>query len=577
MRLTRYLVPTLKEDPKEAEIVSHNYLVRGGFIRKVAAGIYDFLPLGLRVVKKIENIVREEMDRAGALEILMPAVIPAELWQESGRWDLYGKELLRFKDRHDRDFCLGPTHEEVVTDIVRREVRSYKQLPINLYQIQTKFRDEPRPRFGLMRGREFIMKDAYSFDADWDGLDRSYQAMYEAYTRIFKRCGLEFRVVEADTGNIGGTDSHEFMVLAETGEDRIVSCPGCGYAANVERADFKTDYPLSDMEMMPLEKVHTPSQRTIEEVSKFLKTSPKKMIKTLIYSTDKGEVMVLVRGDYDVNEVKVRNIIGANWIELADEETIEKITGAPVGFAGPVGLKFDKILIDKSIVNIRNGITGANEEDYHYVNVNPGRDFPIIEEKVVNIRMPVEGDRCPKCGTPLEFYRGIEVGHIFKLGTKYSESMNATFLDKDGKEKLFIMGCYGIGVTRVASAAIEQNHDEKGIIWPISIAPFEVILLPTNWDKEEVRSVAEKIYGELLQKSVEVVIDDRGERAGFKFKDADLIGYPFKIVVGEKGLEKGIVEIKSRKGDIAVEVKIDNAVEKIIDLIDKERKKYLPE
>ncbi len=574
MRLSRYLAPTLKEDPKEAEIVSHKYLIRGGFIRKVAAGIYDFLPLGLRVVRKIENIVREEMDRAGALEVLMPMVIPAELWQESGRWDIYGKELLRFKDRHGRDFCLGPTHEEVVTDIVRREVRSYKQLPINLYQIQTKFRDEPRPRFGLMRGREFIMKDAYSFDADWEGLDKSYQAMYEAYSRIFKRCGLEFRVVEADTGNIGGKDSHEFMVLAETGEDRIVSCPRCGYAANVERADFMTDYPVDEEEEKPLEKVATPGQRTIEEVSSFLGVPPQKMIKTLVYSTDKGEVVVLIRGDFDVNEIKVKNLLGANWIQLADEETIRKITGAPVGFAGPVGLKFDNILIDRSVVAIRNGVTGANEKDYHYVNVNPGRDFPVPEDRVVNLRMPVDGDRCPRCGTKLEFYKGIEVGHIFKLGTKYSEAMNATFLDRDGKEKPFIMGCYGIGVTRVAAAAIEQNHDENGIIWPITIAPFEVVVIPTNWDKEEVREAAEKLYEELKKLGIEVILDDREERAGFKFKDADLIGYPFKVVVGERGLKKGVVEFKSRRGDLKEEIEADRAAERIKEGIEKERERY---
>ena len=576
MRLSRYLAPTLKEDPKEAEIISHKYLIRGGFIRKVAAGIYDFLPLGLRVIRKIENIVREEMDRAGALEILMPMVIPAELWKESGRWDVYGKELLRFKDRHDREFCLGPTHEEVVTDIVRREVRSYKQLPLNLYQIQTKFRDEPRPRFGLMRGREFIMKDAYSFDADWEGLDKSYNAMYEAYSRIFKRCGLEFRVVEADTGNIGGTDSHEFMVLAETGEDEIVSCPSCGYAANVERADFMTDYEISDEEEKPLEKVHTPDRRTIEEVSEYLNVSPEKMIKTLVYSTDKGEVVVLVRGDFDVNEVKVKNAVGANWIQLAEPEVIEKITGAPVGFAGPVNLDFDNILIDRSVLSVKNGVTGANEKDYHFVNVNPGRDFSVPEERVMNLRLPVKGDRCPRCGAELEFSRGIEVGHIFKLGTKYSEAMKATFLDRDGKEKPFIMGCYGIGVTRVAAAAIEQNHDENGIIWPITIAPFEVIIIPTNWDKEEVRETAEKIYEELIEAGIEVIIDDREERAGFKFKDADLIGYPFKIVVGERGLKKGVVEIKSRRGDISEEVEIKRVAKRMIELVENEKEKYQP-
>ena len=574
MRLSRYFVPTLKEDPKDAEIISHKYMVRAGMIRKVAAGIYDFLPLGLRVVRKIENIVREEMDRAGALEILMPMIIPAELWMESGRWDYYGKELLRIKDRKDGNFCVGPTHEEVVTDIVRREVKSYKELPINLYQIQTKFRDEIRPRFGLMRGREFIMKDAYSFDSTYEGLDKSYQLMYDAYTRIFQRCGLEFKVVEADTGNIGGSDSHEFMVLAKTGEDELVSCPNCGYAANVEKADFFTEEITTGEEEKPLEEVETVGKKSIEEVSDFLKVSPSKMIKTLVYSSDKGDFVVLIRGDYAVNEVKLKNIVDAQWLFLAEEETVTKITGAPTGFAGPVNLQYDKILIDKSVLSIKNGVTGANKKDYHFINVNPGRDFNIDETKVFNLRLPVEGDRCPKCKTPLEFYRGIEVGHVFKLGTKYSEAMNATFLDKDGKEKPFIMGCYGIGVTRIAAAAIEQNNDENGIIWPISIAPYHVVIIPTNWNKEEVKETAEKIYKGFIENGIETVIDDRDLRAGFKFKDADLIGYSYQVVVGERGLKNGVVEIKARSEKEKSQIPIEKTVNFLTEKINKELSKY---
>ena len=575
MRLSKYFVPTLKEEPKDAEIISHKYMVRAGMIRKIAAGIYDFLPMGLRVVRKVETIVREEMDKAGALEVLMPVVIPGELWEESGRWNYYGKELLRIKDRKEGDFCIGPTHEEVVTDMVRRDVKSYKELPVNIYQIQTKFRDEIRPRFGLMRGREFIMKDAYSFDADQEGLSKSYDIMYDTYSRIFKRCGLEFKVVEADTGNIGGSDSHEFMVIAKTGEDELVSCPKCNYSANVEKAEFYEEIiPPSEKEKA-LEKIETVGKKTIEEVSEFLKISAKQMIKTLVYSTDKGNFIVLIRGDYTVNEIKLKNILDVPAVTLADDETVNKITHAPKGFAGPVGLNYKNIIIDQSVLSVKNGVTGANEKDFHFINVNINRDFKIDSSKVYNIRLPVNGDKCPKCKEQLEFFRGIEVGHIFKLGTKYSESMNATFLDKNGKEKHFIMGCYGIGVTRIAAAAIEQNNDKNGIIWPLSIAPYQVIVIPTNWNNDEVKKIAENIYQGLINKGIEVVIDDRNLRAGFKFKDADLVGYPFQVVVGERGLKNGIVELKNRSEEEKEEITVDSIVEILSDRIKTNMDKYL--
>ncbi len=557
MRLSSMLLPTLRESPADAEVVSHKLMVRAGLIRKVAAGIYNLLPLGLRVIQKVEGIVREEMNRAGAQEVLMPFVLPAELWRESGRWDVYGKELLRFKDRHGRDFCLGPTHEEGITDMVRGEVRSYRDLPVNLYQIQTKFRDEIRPRFGLMRGREFMMKDAYSFHATDESAEEEYQNMFDTYSRIFKRCGLAFCAVEAETGPIGGSFSHEFMVLADTGEDAIVNCSKCDYAANVERAEIKgpEGKPLRKEKQEPLKKVSTPGMKSVEEVSSFLKVEPSRLIKTLIYETDKGIVAALVRGDFEINEAKLRRMLAVEFVRLAEEETIEKITGAPMGFAGPVGLGIE-IAADFSVKDMENGVTGANEADAHLTSVNPERDFKALYG---DIRTAVEGDPCPRCSSPLKLRRGIEVGHIFKLGTKYSESMGATFLDEKGKERPMIMGCYGIGIGRTAAAAIEQNHDENGIIWPIPLAPFDCEILPVNVNDPETLKTAESLYVSLGEKGMEVLLDDRDERAGVKFKDADLIGIPVRVTVSSRTLEEGSVEVKQRRAADKRLVKVGDA------------------
>ncbi len=566
MRLTRYYMPTLKEKPSEAETPSHQYMLRAGLVRKLAAGIYSFLPMGWRVVRKIIEIVREEMDRAGALEVFLPVVQPAELWQESGRWEVFGKELLRFKDRHERDFCLGPTHEEVIVDLVRGEVRSYKQLPLNLYQIHIKFRDEARPRFGLIRAREFIMKDAYSFDKSWEDLDVSYGKMYEAYSRIFKRCGLDFVVVEAETGAIGGDVSHEFMVWADTGEDVIVFCEGCGYAANKEKASFMLDETEEEGEMKEPEKVYTPDVRTIDEVSNFLGVDPSKLLKALVYRANTGEfVLFLVPGDRDLNEAKAARAVGAESIEMALPDEVLDIAGVSVGFVGPCGLrKKVKVVADRTVKGRKNLVSGANEENYHIVNITPDVHFKVdLYEDIV---FAEEGDRCPKCGEPLRFSRGIEVGHIFKLGTKYSAAMKATFLDEDGKEKPFIMGCYGIGVTRIAAAVIEQRHDEHGIKWPISIAPFEVYLLATNMKDESVKKIAEKLYMDLVAKGVEVLYDDRDERAGVKFKDADLVGIPIRVTVGEKRAKENAVEIRLRDtGEVEV-VPVSSAVDRVLEI-----------
>ncbi len=543
MRLSEYFLPTLREDPAEAEVVSHRLMLRAGMIRRLASGIYTYLPLGLRALRKVENIVREEMNAIGAQEVLLPLVQPAELWQETGRWEAYGKELLRFKDRKEHDFCLGPTHEEVITDLVRREVRSYRDLPLILYQIATKFRDEIRPRFGIMRAREFLMKDAYSFDADEEGLSRTYEKFYQAYEKIFTRCGLRFRAVLADTGAIGGSESHEFMVLAETGEDRLAICEACGYAANVELAEVKKSYRYEDEKEKPLEKVSTPGVKTVEEVSKFLGVPPSKLVKTLLYVADGEVVAVLIRGDYELNEVKLRNLLGASTLEMADAETVERVSQAPVGFAGPVGLKVSRLLADLSVRGLRNFVTGANAPDAHYVNVNYGRDFP--EPEFYDLREVEEGDPCPRCGRPLSLTRGIEVGHIFKLGTKYSEAMRATFLDREGRQRPFIMGCYGIGIGRTVAAAIEQNHDEAGIIFPREIAPFEAIILTLGPDTR-LMEVSENLYRNLTASGIETLWDDRDERPGVKFKDADLVGIPYQVVVGKKFLETGRVEIKER-------------------------------
>jgi prolyl-tRNA synthetase len=564
-RYTKYLMPTTKEIPSDAEVVSHRLMLRAGLIRKVASGIYDYLPAGLRVIRKVERIVREEMDRAGAQEILMPAVVPAELWKESGRWDAYGKELLRFKDRADREFCLGPTHEEVVTDLVRREVRSYRQLPLNLYQIQDKFRDEIRPRFGLMRGREFFMKDAYSFDADEEGAAGSYRKMYDAYCRIFRRMGLDFRAVEADTGSIGGSSSHEFMVIAESGEDAIVSCEGCAYAANVEKAEVKAAAAVPPVSAAaagapPPEKVATPGKRTIEEVSGFLGIDPGTLIKTLVFESDKGDVAVLVSGKYEVNEAKVKNFLGADWVRLAPEERVREITGAPTGFAGPVGLK-GRVIADHSVAAIASGATGANEKDAHLKNVVPGRDF--TPEAYADLRLVTAEDRCPRCGGMLRFSRGIEVGHVFRLGTKYSEKLGATFLDDNGKEKVLVMGCYGIGIGRTAAAAIEQHNDADGIVWPVSIAPFEVYIAPVNMKHAGIAEAAVKLGEALSAAGIEVLLDDREERPGIKFKDADLTGIPVRVTMGEKNFDAGFAEIRIRKTGETTRVALADLADKV--------------
>ncbi|ABB31588.1 prolyl-tRNA synthetase [Geobacter metallireducens GS-15] len=564
MRYSQYFIPTVKETPSDAEVVSHKLMLRAGMIRKLAAGIYNYLPLGLRSIRKVEQIVREEMNRAGAIELLMPSVQPAELWQESKRWEQYGKELLRFKDRKDAEFCLGPTHEEVITDLVRREVKSYRQLPLNLYQVQSKFRDEIRPRFGLMRGREFIMKDAYSFDVSSEAADTSYDKMYQAYRRIFQRCGLKFRAVEADTGSIGGSSSHEFMVLADSGEDAIVSCTACEYAANVEKAEARL-FPSEHAEPRELEKVETPQKRSVEEVTTFLGIPASSLVKTLLCVADGEPVAALVRGDHDLNEIKLKHLLGCEELEMASEEIVERVTGAPVGFAGPVGLKI-KIVADLTIQGMKNFVTGGNARDLHFKNVNIGRDFtPAL---IADIRNVVHGDPCPRCEAGhLEMWRGIEVGHVFKLGTKYSESLRATFLDADGKEQVIFMGCYGIGISRTVAACIEQNHDADGIIFPIPIAPFHCIISAVSTKDAEVVAACDELYRALTAVGVEVLFDDRDERPGSKFKDADLIGIPLRIVVGSKNLAEGKVELKSRKGGEVSLLPLAEAVETVKGLV----------
>ena len=547
MRQSQLLIPTLREDPGEAEIVSHRLMLRAGMIRKVAAGIYTYLPLGLRVIRKVERIIREELNRAGAQEVLMPIASPAELWLETGRWDFYGKELFRFKDRHERDFCLGPTHEEVITDLVRREVRSYRQLPANFYQIQTKFRDEIRPRFGLMRGREFIMKDAYSFDADEAGAKESYRKMYEAYKTVFSRCGLTFRPVEADTGLIGGTSSHEFMVLADTGEEGIAVCDACDYAANVERAELVGAGGASAGPTPAIKekrRVPTPGKKTVEEVTAFLKVPATRLVKTLLYRADGKTVAVLIRGDHEVNEIKLTKALGATDLVMVDAATVEKLTGAPVGFAGPIGLKEVPLIADLSVRGLVNVVVGGNAADTHWVDATPGRDF--TPDRYADVRSAVVGDACPRCTKPLRIVRGIEVGHVFMLGTKYSEKMKALYLDKQGQERMMVMGCYGIGVGRTAAAAIEQNHDAKGIIWPAPIAPFHVHVLPLA-DKGKVLEAAIALETEFGKAGIEVLVDDRDERPGVKFNDADLIGCPHQVVIGEKNFSQGLVELKERR------------------------------
>jgi prolyl-tRNA synthetase len=573
MRYSQYLLPTLKEVPTEAEVPSHQLMLRAGMIRKLTSGIYSYLPLGLRTIQKVEAIIREEMNRAGAIEVLLPIVLPAELWQETRRWEEYGKELLRFKDRHDRDYCMGPTQEEVITDIARKEIRSYRQMPINLYQIQTKFRDEIRPRFGVMRAREFIMKDGYSFDVDEKGMEASYQKMHEAYSRVFTRCGLKFKVVEAETGQIGGHFSHEFMVLAETGEETIVSCTLCSYAANIEKAEFKRPEVEGDTSrkelLRPLQKVLTPNQRTVEEVTQFLKVLAQDLVKTLIIETDKGCIAALVRGDHEVNEKKLKAVLGTENLQLAGEERVEEMTHAPKGFAGPLGLSIP-ILADLDIQKMVNFVTGANEKDAHLINVNLDRDFRV--NQFIDLRKFVPGDLCPLCGGETRLDRGIEVGHIFKLGTKYSKAMSATFLDEQGKEKAIVMGTYGIGVGRTVAAAIEQFYDKEGIVFPMPIAPFQVLILPVNVKIDLLRQTAEQLYEILSKEGVEVLYDDREETPGVKFKDADLIGIPLRLTLGEKNLKKGMIEMKKRKGGEVFLVKEEHILSKVKELIDQEMK-----
>ncbi len=564
-RLSTLLVPTLREDPADAEVVSHRLMVRAGMIRQVARGIYDLLPLGLRAVRKFEQIVREEMDRAGAQEILMPAVIPAELWQESSRWTQYGRELLRLKDRYDRDFCFGPTHEEVVTDLVRREVRSYRDLPKNLYQIQVKFRDEVRPRFGLMRGREFLMKDAYSFHTDAADARREYQVMFDTYTRIFERCGLTFRAVEAGTGAIGGSLSHEFQVLAGSGEDAIVSCDRCGYAANVEKAEVRPPPPPAATGGA-LERVATPGKRTVEEVAGFLGIPPERFVKTLLFETATGEpVAVLVRGDHEASATKVQAALGGDPVALAEAATVERVTGAPVGFAGPVGLRV-RLLADAALRGIRGAVSGANRADEHVVNLDQARDVPTAE--FADLRQARAGDRCPRCdeGTFAE-HRGIEVGQVFYLGTKYSTAMGATFLGADGESRPIEMGCYGIGITRTVAAAIEQHHDDAGIVWPAPLAPFGALVLPVSVREATLRETAERVARDVEAAGVDVLLDDRDERPGVKFKDADLVGLPVRVTVGPRALAKGRVEVKPRAAAQADEVPVGEVAARVARLV----------
>ncbi len=544
MKMSNMLVGTLREVPAEAEIESHKLMLRAGLMRKMAAGIYNYMPLGLKVIENVKNIVREEMNNAGAQEFLASALIPAELWQESGRWDAYGAEMFRLKDRHNRDFCLGPTHEEVFTDIVRNEIKSYKQLPLNLYQIQTKYRDERRPRFGVMRSREFIMKDGYSFDKDQEGLDLAYEKMRKAYVNIFNRCGLDAKAVAADSGAIGGSGSAEFMVKSEVGEDDVVFCTACDYAANIEKAPSTPEHGEKE-ELMEVEKVETPAVKSIEDLAKFFECSPKKIAKTLIFQADDKVVAVVLRGDREANEVKIANAIGeVIELEMASEAAVKEATGAAVGFAGPMGIKVDMLLVDQEVANMYNFIIGANETDMHLKNVNYGRDF---EGVVGDFRNVTIGEKCPECGKEITISRGTEVGHIFKLGTKYSESMGATFIDEDGKAKPFIMGCYGIGVTRTVASIIEQHNDENGIIWPLEVAPYHVSVIPANVKNEEQATKAEEIYNELRKMGFEALLDDRKERAGVKFKDSELMGIPMRITVG-KMIGEGQVEFKLRNG-----------------------------
>lgn len=565
MKASQLFFPTLREVPSEAEIVSHQLLLRAGFMRKTGAGIYTYLPMALRVLKKIENIVREEMNKADGQEILMPIIQPQELWEKSGRWSVYGDEMFRLQDRHNRGFALGPTHEEIITNLVNAEVQSYRDLPLMLYQIQNKYRDEIRPRFGLMRSREFIMKDLYSFDVDYQGLDISYRKMYSAYRTIFERLGLEFRVVEADSGAIGGNESHEFMVLAESGESVIVYCDTCDYAANVEKAECSTAAKAEDeTNRLEMDKIHTPGQRTIEDLVQFTGKASSQQVKTLMYMADGELIAVLLRGDRELNEIKLKNALQCQELFMADEGTVREKCAAGFGSLGPVGLK-TKIYADLEIETMQNITCGANQDDYHYTNVNPGRDF--LPERYMDIRSAVEGDICPLCGGTLHAIRGIEVGHIFKLGTKYSDAMEAGYRDPNGQDQAIVMGCYGIGISRTMAAAVEQKNDELGIVWPMAIAPYQVIIVPVNAKKDEQMDAANRLYEELQARGIEVILDDRDERAGVKFKDADLIGIPLRITIGPKSLQENQAEVKKRWEEEKILVDMDQVVQTVIEFV----------
>lgn len=567
---------TLREVPNEAELASHILLLRGGMIRKLASGIYGYMPLGWRSIRKIENIIREEMDKSGSQEVLMSAIQPAELWQESKRWFAYGPEMWRVKDRHEREFCLGPTHEEVFTDIVRNEISSHRQLPVNLYQIQTKYRDEARPRFGLMRSREFIMKDAYSFDKDEEGLDESYKEMYETYERIFTRCGLTFRAVEADTGAIGGSNSHEFTAISEVGESEITYCNACKMAATTEKAEVADECSEEDVKEIPLEKIYTPNTKTITEVAQYLDIDEKKTIKALLFVTHddqcekSGYAIAFIRGDRELNEVKLINALGIHehQIEFADEAEIADATGAVGGFTGPIGLVNCTVVIDSELTKLKNLCAGANEKNYHIKNVNYGRDYK--GDIIADIKTLKANDPCPKCGAPVKHARGIEVGQVFKLGTKYSDSMGAVYKDEKQKDKPIVMGSYGIGVSRTLAAIIEQNHDENGIIWPMPVAPYEVMITVVKVKDDVQMELAEKMYDELVEAGIEVLLDDRDERVGVKFKDADLLGVPIRITVG-KGATNKLVEYKLRRDVEKVELHMEEAIEKAKKTVLKER------
>jgi prolyl-tRNA synthetase len=561
MRQSRLFAPTLREVPSEAEATSHQWMLRAGMIRQLASGVYTYLPLGRKVLQKVEQIVREEMNRAGAQEILMPSITPLDLFKQSGRYDVYGPLLMKFKDRHDREFALGPTHEEVVTSLIRDEIRSYKKLPINVYQIQTKFRDEYRPRFGLLRGREFLMKDAYSFDIDREGLDQSYQAMYDAYQRIFTRCGLDFRAVEADSGAIGGKGTHEFMVLASIGEDTIAYCTSCNYAANIEMAEVvkSTDAATSKEIKLEKELINTGDNKSAQQVAEFLKVNSSDVLKTMIYHVDNQVVAILIRGDDEVNEAKVKNFLNGQVVELVSADQVKELTGTAIGSVGPIGLRL-KVIADEGVRGAQNVVIGANQENYHYIHVSEGVDFEVSE--FADLRNIKEGDACPRCGGKIDFTRGTEVGHVFKLGTKYSSQFGARYLDEQGREQDMVMGCYGIGVSRTVAAAIEQNHDENGIIWPVPLAPFDVHIIPVNTKEESQVEIAESLYRQLQEAGLDPLMDDRAERAGVKFKDSDVIGIPLRIVIGSKAAE-GIVELKVRKTGESKEVAVSDIVNEV--------------